>query len=123
MDAPVAGRIRLPTGRAFLAAGLVVGYLGLIGEAVYCQFMPAEHHDHQQDSPRHVNHATHCLLANHSSAAVPEAVVVAIPVLYPVGLQGERPHHRTIAPDFTLIPARAPPSVQPVRVSGAARPT
>ena len=110
-DRSVAGRIRLPTWRAFFAAGLVVGYVGLIGEAVHCQFIPAEHHNHQRDSPRQVSHATHCLLANHSSATLPAAVVVAIPVLYPVALPWERGHHRNAAPHFALFPARAPPSV------------
>jgi hypothetical protein len=105
----VTDRIR-PTWRALVAVGLVISYLALTGEAIHCQFVPTNHHAHQGKTSKQVNHANHCLLANQSSATMTTAVVVAIPVLFPIGLHGESPHYRDTPSPFALLPARAPPN-------------
>lgn len=100
-----------PTWRSLVAAGLMVSYLALTGEAIHCQFVSTTHHEHQGKTSKQVNHANHCLLANHSSATMAADVVVAIPVLSPIGLHRDFPHPRDTTPLFALLPARAPPNV------------
>jgi hypothetical protein len=57
--------------RAFVCAGLVLAYLGFVGEAIHCQYLPAtsEHQGHGGSSSKPLNHATHCLVANHGTTA------------------------------------------------------
>jgi hypothetical protein len=74
--------------RAVVCAGLVLAYFGFVGEAIHCQYLsptPA-HEGHGNSSSKPISHATHCLVANHStSATVHSGDVAGIPPIQQFG--------------------------------------
>ncbi len=69
--------------RAVVSAGLMLAYLGFVGEAIHCQYLSSTspaHHEHGSSSSKPISHAAHCLVANHgTSAAIHSAEVIGTP--------------------------------------------
>ena len=67
--------------RVFVSAGLLVAYVILAGEAIHCQYFSSEHDQHGSSQPQTATHATHCILANHGSAAIPSIASLGLSAL------------------------------------------
>ncbi len=98
--------------RTVLSVTLLVGYLALAGDAIRCQYSSPEHDHHGGSSPSDPAHATHCVLANHGSAAIPSIASLGAEPLEPVG---SLPIVAPLLAGMLLIAsasARAPPAVR-----------
>ncbi len=110
--------IRLPafcgrnTRRAAVAVGVLVAYLILAGDAIRCQYFSPDHHHHGAPSTGDPSHATHCVLANHGSAALPSITSLGTE---PLELVGSLPTVAPLIAGMRLLAsasARAPPLIR-----------
>jgi hypothetical protein len=96
--------------RLAVCAILAVGYLSLMGEAIHCQYVMANHADahHHPDPTSHTH--PHCLTAGHCAVAAIHAAELA--PIHPLQLVGFLPpgDRQLQAHNFTSSgTARAPP--------------
>lgn len=99
------------TWRASVCAGLVLAYVGFVGEAIHCQYFADPHEAHGGSSSKPISHATHCLVANHgASSTIHSAEVSAEPLVQRFALlltPGETGHESEVVLSKT---ARGPPA-------------
>ncbi len=93
------------------SSALLVAYLVLAGEAIHCQYFVDTHDHHGTSQSQSTTHATHCIVANHGSAAISAIASLGFD---PLRLLGRTPFAALIALNTVFVSpssARAPPSV------------
>ncbi|HET8761039.1 MAG TPA: hypothetical protein VFN94_08215 [Nitrospiria bacterium] len=95
--------------RSLFSVCLLIAYAVLVGDAIHCQYSSVDHDHHDVPKPQSAENTTHCLVANHGSAALPTIAPGSLP-----GLHSEQYRLGSVAlpllsSAFVVTASRAPP--------------
>jgi hypothetical protein len=97
--------------RTLISISLLAGYVALASQGIHCQYFTSEHAHHQSADSASPDHAVHCILANHGSAALPSIDSQSAPAPSVFGLLQLSSTGLGVTTLVASKPARAPPQV------------